>query len=36
MLWVAIADGAFFNVSSTVSPWRTRIIGPGTLPLNVQ
>jgi hypothetical protein len=27
---------AFFKVTWTVSPTRTRIIGPGTVPLNVQ
>ena len=36
MLWATVLWGAFFSVSSTVSPWRTRIIGPGTVPPKVQ
>src|SRR5438270_9293289 len=36
ILCVSDVPGEFFSVSSTVSPWRTRIIGPGTVPLKVQ
>src|SRR5437588_139696 len=36
ILCVSDVPGEFFSVSSTMSPWRTRIIGPGTVPLKVQ
>src|SRR5262252_9216184 len=36
ILCVSDVPGEFFSVSSTVSPWRTRTIGPGTVPLKVQ
>ena len=36
MEWMLPESSAFFKVSSTVSPTRTRMNGPGTVPLNVQ
>jgi hypothetical protein len=36
MLCETLLSGAFFSVNSTVSPWRTRSIGPGTVLPKVQ
>jgi hypothetical protein len=36
MLCGIFESGAFFRWNSTVSPWRTRMKLPGTVPPNVQ